>query len=76
MCYNINIIKQRTKIHREVKVIIMYDTVLSRGRHLYKWVSKDNKVIADGFTSQKKAMDWLKANNLKGTGCTLYAYNK
>lgn len=54
----------------------MYDTVLSRSRHLYEWVSKDNKVIADGFTSQKKAMDWLKANNLKGTGCTLYAYNK
>ena len=25
---------------------------------------------------RKKAMDWLKANNLKGTGCTLYAYKK
>ena len=53
----------------------MYDTVLSRSRHLYMWVS-NNKVIADGFSSHKKAMDWLKANNLKGTGCTLYAYNK
>jgi hypothetical protein len=54
----------------------MQGTVLSRSRQLYKWVSKDNKVIADGFTSIKKAMDWLKANNLRGTGCTLYAYNK
>lgn len=53
----------------------MYDTKLSRSRHLYKWVS-DNKVIAEGFTSQKKAMDWLKENNLKGTGCTLWAYEK
>lgn len=53
----------------------MYDTILSRSRHLYEWVF-DNKVIADGFTSQKKAMDWLKDNNLKGKGYTLYAYKK
>lgn len=53
----------------------MYDTILSRSRHLYQWVY-DNKVIADGFTSQKKAMDWLKANNLKGKGYTLYAYKR
>lgn len=54
----------------------MYDTVLSRSRHLYKWVSANKEVIAEGFTSQKKAMDWLKENNLKGTGCTLWAYEK
>lgn len=53
----------------------MYDTILSRSRHLYEWVF-DNKAISDGFTSQKKAMDWLKANNLKGKGYTLYAYKK
>lgn len=53
----------------------MYDTVLARNRHFYEWVY-DNKVIADGFTSQKKAMDWLKANKLKGIGCTLYAYKR
>ena len=51
---------------------MMYDTILSRRRHLYKWIF-DNKVIADGFTSQKKAMDWLKDNNLKGKCYTLYA---
>ena len=38
----------------------MYDTVLSRSRHLYKWVS-NNKVIADGFTSQKKSYGLVKS---------------
>ena len=54
---------------------MMYDTILARRRHLYKWIF-DNKVIADGFTSQKKAMDWLKDNKLKGKGYTLYAYKR
>lgn len=53
----------------------MYDTILSRNRHLYKWLY-GGKVIAEGFTSQKKAMDWLKENNMKGKNCTLYAYKK
>ena len=58
---------------REVKD--MYDTVLSRNRYLYRW-ELGTKIIADGFTSQKKAMNWLKENNYKGKGCTLRAYHK
>lgn len=38
----------------------MYDTILSRSRHLYKWVF-DNKVMADGFTSQKKSNRLVKS---------------
>lgn len=53
----------------------MYDTILSRSRHLYKWIL-NGKVIAEGFTSQKKAMDWLKENKMKNKGCILYAYKK
>ena len=53
----------------------MYDTVLSRNRYLYRW-ELGNKIIADGFTSQKKAIDWLKENNGKGKGYTLRAYYK
>lgn len=53
----------------------MYDTVLSRSRHLYKWILNGN-VIAEGFTSQKKAVDWLKENKMKNKGCLLYAYKK
>ena len=54
----------------------MYDTVLSRSRHLYKRVSSNKEVIAEGFTSQKKAMEWLKENNMKDKDCTLWAYEK
>lgn len=49
-------------------------------RHLYRWVydgpdeTMRGKVIAFGFTSQKKAMDWLKQNNLKGLDCHLEGY--
>lgn len=50
-----------------------YDTTLSRNRYLYEWIL-DYKVIADGFTSQKTAMQWLKDNDMKNKGCTLKAY--
>lgn len=51
------------------------ETYFSSHRVLYKWVL-NGKVIAVGFTSQKKAMDWLKENNMKGKGCELHAYSK
>lgn len=59
----------------------MNRTYVSYQRVLYKIVLLGNnreivKVIKDGFTSQKKAMEWLKDNNLKGKGYTLFAYNK
>ena len=53
----------------------MYDTELSRKRYLYRW-ELGTKIIADGFTSQKKAMDYLKEHNAKGKGYTLRAYYK
>ena len=59
----------------ESEVKGMYDTVLSRNRYLYRW-ELGNKIIADGFTSQKKAMNYLKENNDKGKGYTLRAYYK
>ena len=59
----------------------MNRSFVSYHRVLYKWVvigenRKIIEVIKDGFTSQKSAMNWLKENNLKGKGYTLFAYDK
>lgn len=56
----------------------MNRTQFSYRRHLYKIIFAkpdetidQGEVVADGFTSQKAAMDWLKENNLR---CARYYY--